>query len=217
MGEDYEIKLKPGAMPFALFTARRIPLSLRKKVVEELQCKESVGVISKVHTPTPWCTGMVLATKKSGTIRICMDLKLLNRSILREVHPLTRVDEILAQLTGAKLFSKLDANSGFWQIPLSPVSHLLTMFITPFGRCSNKLPSGTSSAPEHFQKMMSRILTGLDRVVCQMDNILVFGSNKAQHDTRLLALLKCIEAAGVTLNTQSVNSARPPSCFWVTG
>ena len=45
------------------------------------------------------------------------------------------VDEILAQIQGARIFSKLDANSGFWQIPLAEQSQLLTTFITPFGRC----------------------------------------------------------------------------------
>lgn len=115
-----------------------MPLPLRSKVAEELERMEKAGVISKVSEPTPWCAGMVL--------------KPLNRSVLREVHPLPKVDETLAQLAGAKVFSKLDANSGFWQIPLSPSSRLLTTFITPTGRyCFNKLPFGISSAPEHFQ------------------------------------------------------------------
>ena len=214
MGEDYEIKLKPGATPFALFTARRVPLPLRKKVAEELQRMEAMGVISRVDVPTPWCAGMVVAPKKSGSVRICVDLKPLNRSVLREVHPLPRVDDTLAQLSGAKLFSKLDANSGFWQIPLSPASRLLTTFVTPFGRyCFNKLPFGISSAPEHFQKRMSRILIGLDGVVCQMDDILVFGSNKAQHDARLHAVLKRIEAAGVTLNKQKCEFGKTSITF----
>ena len=203
LGEDYEIKLKPGANPFALFTPRRVPLPLREKVAEELKRMEAMGVISKVDIPTPWCAGMVVAPKKSGAVRICVDLKPLNQSVLREVHPLPKVDDTLAQLTGARLFSKLDANSGFWQIPLSPASRLLTTFITPFGRfCFNKLPFGISSAPEHFQKRMSRILTGLEGVVCQMDDILVFGHNKAEHDARLLAALQRIKSAGATLNTQ---------------
>ena len=63
-----------------------------------------------------------------------MDLKPLNESVLREIHPLPKVDETLAQLSGAKLFSKLDANNGFWQIPLVETSQPLTTFITPFGR-----------------------------------------------------------------------------------
>ena len=179
------------------------PLSQRLQldVEQELTRMESMGVISKVDEPTPWCAGMVVVPKKSGNIRICVDLKPLNESILREVHPLPKVDETLAQLTGAKVFSKLDTNSGFWQIPLAKSSRLLTTFITPMGHyCFNKLPLSISSAPEHFQKRMSRILSGLDGVLCQMDDVLVFGSNQAEHDTRIMAVLKRIESAGVTLN-----------------
>ena len=87
-----------------------------------------------------------------------MDLRPLNQFIQREVHPLPKVDEILAQLQGAKVFSKLDANSGFWQIPMAETSRKLTTFITPYGRyCFNKLPFGMSSAPEQFQKRMTQI------------------------------------------------------------
>ena len=78
---------------------------------------ESMGIISRVDEPTPWCVGMVVVQKKSGAVRICVDLKPLNTSILREIRPLPKVDDTLAQLTGAKVFTNLDANSGFWQIP----------------------------------------------------------------------------------------------------
>ena len=106
-------------------------------------------------------------------MRICVDLKPLNESVLREVHPIPRVDEALAQLAGATVFSKLDSNSGFWQIPLSPESRPLTTFITPFGRYHfNKLPFGTSSAPELFQRRMNSILEGLEGVVCLIDDVL---------------------------------------------
>ena len=65
--------------------------------------------------------------------------------------PIPKVDDVLGKLAGATIFSKLDANSGFWQIPLATESRLLTTFITPFDRyCFNKLPFGISSAPELF-------------------------------------------------------------------
>ena len=118
--------------------------------------------------------------------------------MLREVYPLPTVDETLAQLTGATVFSKPDANSGFWQISLADSSQLLTTFITPLGcYCFNKLPFGISSAPEFFQKWMDQILDGLDGVLCQMDDVLVFGSNSQEHDFRLHAVLK----ASYALNT----------------
>ena len=122
LGEPYQIKLQPDAKPFALFAARHVPLPLRDKVKQELEKMVDLGVISKVDVPTPWCAGMVVASKKNGGIRICIDFKLLNNYVQREVHPLPKVDDVLAQLAGAKVFSKLDANSGFWQIPLAEQS-----------------------------------------------------------------------------------------------
>ena len=144
---------------------------------------------------------MVVVPKKSGDVQICVDLKPLNESVLRETYPLPGVDETLAQLTGATMMSKLDANSGFWQIPLAKNFRELTNFITPFGcYCFNKLPFGTSSTPEHFQKRMNTILDGLAGVLCLMDDILIFGKDQKEHDTRLTAALERIQAAGVTLN-----------------
>ena len=108
---------------------------------------QHLGVISPVQEPTPWCAAIVVVPKDSGAVRICVNLKPLNESVLCEVHPMPKVETTLAQLSGAKIFRKLHANSGFWQIPLANESRLLTTFITPFGRlCFNKLPFGRSSA-----------------------------------------------------------------------
>ena len=124
---------------------------------------------------------MVVAPKKLGSAHIRVNLKPLNHSVLREVHPLTKVDDTLVQLSGAKLFSKLNANSSFWQIPLAPASRLLTRFVMTFGHfCFYKLPFSNSSAHQHFRKRMNHILAGLEG---QMDDVLVFGSTKCEHDT----------------------------------
>ena len=153
LGEEFTIQLKPDATPHALYTPRHVPLPLKPEVEQELKRMESLGVISKVDEPTSWCAGMVVVPKKTGKVRICVDLKPLNESVLRKVHPLPKVDETLAQLTGAKVFSKLDANSGFWQIPLEKSSRLLTTFITPFGRYHfNKLPIWYLQRPRAFPK-----------------------------------------------------------------
>ena len=201
--------MKTGATPFSLYTPRHVPIPLRPKVKTELERMEKMGVIRKVEEPTPWCAAKVVAPKKVGAIRICVDLKPLNDNVLREVHPLPKVNDILAQLTGAKVFSKLDANSGFWQIPLAEESQLLTTFITSFGRyCFNKLPFGISSAPEHFQKRMSQILTGLEGVVCLMDDVLVFGKDEEQHNKRLKGVMERIRDARVTLNPSKCEFAK---------
>ena len=53
---------------------------------------ESLGVISRVEQPTQWCSGMVIVPKKTGSVRICVDFRRLNVSVLRETHPLPKVD-----------------------------------------------------------------------------------------------------------------------------
>ncbi len=116
--------------------------------------------------------------------------------MLREVHPIPGVDQTLAKLSGARVFSKLDANSGYWQIPLAEESHKLTTFVTPHGRfCFNKLPFGISSAPELFQRRINGILDGLDGVICMMDDILVFARDANEHDRKL-------QQKNVTLNRE---------------
>ena len=75
-------------------------------------------------TPTPWCAGKVVFPKRSRAVRICVDLKPLNKSVLRELHPIPKVDDTLVLFYGATVFSKMDANSGFWQISLSETFYL---------------------------------------------------------------------------------------------
>ena len=111
-----------------------MPLPLCEKVQQELQCMERLAVISQVKEPPPWCAGMVMVPKPFVSVLICVDLKPLNKSVMRELHLLPKVDTTLAQLTGATVFSKLDTNSYFWQVPLAKQLRLLTTFITPYGR-----------------------------------------------------------------------------------
>ncbi|UYV70256.1 K02A2.6-like, partial [Cordylochernes scorpioides] len=197
----YEIKLKEGAKPYSIYTPRRVPIPLMKELQMELERMTSNGVIEKVEGSSEWCSPMVLVAKPSGKLRICVDLSILNKNILREIHPIPVVEHTLAQLKGAKVFTKLDANSGFWQIPLSSESSALTTFITPFGRFRFKrLPFGISSAPEIFQKRMGQILEGLEGTLCHMDDIMVYGSCQEEHDKRLETVLTRVSKSGLTLN-----------------
>ena len=85
------------------------------------------------------------------------------------------VEHVLAQLAGAKLFSKLDANFRFYQIPLDPRSPKLTTFITSFSiYYHNRLPFGIMSAPKHFHKRISKILSGVTGTVSMIDNVPIF-------------------------------------------
>ena len=206
---DYTIKLQEGAKPFAISTPRRVAIPLLKPVKQELQRMEDLGVIARVNEPTDWCAGMVVVPKPSGKVRICVDLTRLNQSVCRERHQMPAVDQTLAQLAGAKVYTKLDANSGFWQILLSPESALLTTFMTPFGRfCFHRLPFGITSAPEHFQRRMSEILSGLNGVVCLVDDILVYGKTREEHDERLHKVLQRLQEAKATLNLEKCQFAQ---------
>ena len=203
MKRKYKIELKENAQPYALSTPRRIPIPLLPKVKEELVRMEKDNVIQKVEEPTDWVAGMVVVPKQNGKVRICVDLTQLNKCVKRERDIMPSVDHVLAQLENAVVFSKLDANSGYWQILLTQECAPLTTFITPFGRYFFKrLPFGITSAPEVFQKRISQILENLKGVICLMDDILVFGTNQQEHDCRLEAVLGRLQEAGVTLNKE---------------
>lgn len=213
--QPYHIELKPDAVPFSLKTPRRIPLPLIGKVKEELQRMEEMGVIRRVEEPTEWCAGMVVVPKKnSQRLRVCVDFTGLNQYVCREKYVLPSVDQSLGMLAGARVFSKLDANMGFWQIPLAEGSAKYTTFITPFGRYQfQRLPFGINSAPEHFQRVMADVIDGLDGVVCHIDDLLVWGKDQEQHDARLHALLKKLEQTGVTLNADKCELSRSEVAF----
>ena len=201
MDGDYTIRLKEDANPFAVFTPRCVPVNLLPQLKEELDKLQQLGVIKRVDEPTPRCAPIVVVPKKSTGIRLCVDLTRLNDAVLREQYMLPAIDQMLARIAGAKVFSKLDCNSGFYQIQLSSQSMLLTTFTTPYGRfCYTRLPFGITSASEVYQKRMCSILEGLDGVLCLIDDVLIFGKDQAEHDARLLTVLNRFRQAHITLN-----------------
>lgn len=201
MAEEYKIRLQDDHKPFAIQFPRRVAVPLMPKVKDELQRLESLGVIRRVERPTEWCAAMVVVPKAEGKVRICVDYSKLNLAVRRERHMLPSVDEALARMAGATVFSKLDANNGFHQVKLHKESQLLTTFMTPFGRfCYQRLPFGINSGPEHFQRQVHRVLENAEGVVCLMDDILVCGQTQEEHDHRLTEVLGRLKDAGLTLN-----------------
>ena len=118
MSGDYHIQLKPDAQPYAVYIPRRIPLPLMLKVEDEIDRLLSVGVIDRINMPTGWCAPIVVAPK-GPDIRLCMDLSRLNDSMMRERHILPSVDQLLAQLAEAHIFSKLNLYNAFFVVSLS--------------------------------------------------------------------------------------------------
>ena len=137
--------------------ARRIPFHIRKKVETELSNLEQQGIIERADGPTPWVSPLVVAPKKDGGVRICVDMRMANRAIKREQHPIPTMDDLAHILNGATVFSKLDLRSGYHQLTLAPESRYITTFATHKGLWRyNRLNFSTSSASEIFQSILAR-------------------------------------------------------------
>ena len=201
LGEPAHITLADDAKPYNCATARRVPLPMLQKVKDELQRMQDNGIIKPVTEPTDWCAPIVPVLKPNGSVRICVDLKRLNAHVKRENFPLPTVEDTLSKLGKSKIFSTLDTNSGFWQIPLSEESAKLTAFITPFGRyhfC--RLPFGITSAPEVFQQRLQNLLADIPNVEVFIDDIIVHAATQVLHDGTLDRVKARLHSAGLTLN-----------------
>ena len=181
--------------------ARKVPLAIKDKVKTELDNMEKKGVISKIREPTDWCSNMVCAKKKDASeIRLCIDPRDLNTALKRPHHPLRTVDDVLAKIPNAKVFSVLDAKSSFWQIPLDKESRKLTCFATPFGRyIYNVLPYGVKVGSEVYQQTIEQLF---DSEPCEIiiDDILVWGTNDDDHDKKLKVVLERCREVNLKLN-----------------
>lgn len=128
----HHIQVDPAVTP-VIHPPRKVPLALKDDIKKELERMETLGVIEKQTEPTDWVNSMVTVKKANKRIRICIDPQDLNKAIKREHYPLRTVEEVVAEMPNAKVFSVLDANHGFWQIQLDEESSKLCTFNTPFG------------------------------------------------------------------------------------
>ena len=126
---------------------------------EELDQLERLGVIEKVTGPTPWVSPLVIAPKpkQPGAIRLCVDMRLPNKAIHCERHIIPIIDEIVTDLNGAQCFSKIDLNSGYYQLELDEASRYIITFSIHVGfRQYRHLNIGISSAARRFQRQSER-------------------------------------------------------------
>ncbi|KAK3742424.1 hypothetical protein QZH41_001017, partial [Actinostola sp. cb2023] len=176
---------------------RRVPTALTAKLKAELDKYVELGVLAPIEEPTPWVSSLVVATKKSGALRVCNDPRELNKALKRETYQLPILDEILPELAQAKVFSTVDLRSGFWHCVLDEESSILTTFATPYGRYRwRRLPFGLNVSSEIFQRNVNQALEGLEGVLDITDDILIYGVGStddqanADHDQKLRALLQ---------------------------
>ena len=196
----HSIKIDKSVTP-KVHPPRKVPIALKQRVKQELKRMEKLGVITRQKEPTPWVNSMVTVVKPNGDIRICIDPRDLNNAIQREHYPMKTIEEVLAEMPNAKVFTKLDATSGFWQLKLTEESSKLTTFNTPFGRYRfRRAPFGIKSIPEIYQKCMVEMLEDIPGVEVIVDDILVWGSTIQEHDERLKMTLDRIRENNVKLS-----------------
>ena len=103
---------------------------------------------------------MVTIIKPNGSLRICIDPRDLNQAIKREPYPMSTIEEIVTRMPNVKVFSVLDASSGFWQVKLDPSSAKLCTFNTPFGQYMFKHPPSDFLRSRCFPKNHGRHVSG---------------------------------------------------------
>ena len=203
------------SVPPVVLPVRKVPFALRESLKQELDRLEKKGLLVPVDVPTDWVSSLVIAQRRNGKIHLCIDPKPLNKALKRNRYPLPLLNDLLAKLTNAKVFSVVDAKNGFWHLQLDEESSLLTTLGTPWGRYRwTRMPFGISPAPEEFQRRLFNAFQGLDGVMPIFDDTLIFGvgdSEKdalADHDQKLKALLQRCRDKGIKLNKEKLKLQR---------
>ncbi|XP_052806647.1 uncharacterized protein K02A2.6-like [Mya arenaria] len=197
--------------------ARRIPFHVREKVEQEIIRLEQQDVIEKVDGPTPWVSNIVVAPKPNAPdqIRLCVDMRKANQALKRERHVVPTTDDIILELNGSKVFSKVDFNKGFHQLELSEESRNMTVFASHVGLYRYKrLNFGVSVAPEIFQNEIRQVLTGLEGTLNISDDIIIHAPNRDEHDRRLVAVLQRMQDKNLTLNKQKCEFGKTSVKFY---
>lgn len=205
--EPYHIELTPNATP-VVSPVRKVPLPIMDNLKNTINDLVNKNILRQVEGPSDWVNPLVIVKKPNNQLRLCMDPKYLNAAIKREHCVIPTFNEIAAKLVGAKVFSTLDAANGFYQIQLDEESSKLCTVGTPFGRYQFlRLPYGIKCAPEVFADRFSKIfkITG---VVIYIDDILIYGKTKEEHDKTLNKVLEIAKANGITFNLNKCKFAQ---------
>ena len=140
----------------------------------------------------PWSSPVVLAKKKDGSLRFCVEYRKVNAITRKEAYPLPQVDDTLDTLGGSKFFTTLDLASGYWQVEVTAEDRPKTAFSTPEGLYQFKvMPFRLCNAHATFQRLMDRVLGGLKWSSCLVyfDDIMVIGSTFKDHLQHIAGVL----------------------------
>ena len=127
-------------------------------------------------------------------------MRCVNEAIIRERIPMPAVDEVLENLNGSTMFSKLDLRLGFYQLKLDENSRDITTFAIHDGLFRYKrLMFGVNSASEKYQQIFRQALSGISGVHNIADDLVVHGKNQEEHDRNLHSVIRRLEQKNLTL------------------
>lgn len=208
--KDFQLKLPidPLVPPVAQ-ALRRVPFKIRDQVEEQINRLLREDIIERVEGPTPWVSPVVPVVKDSGKFRLCVDMRRANQAIVRERFPLPVLEEVLDKISGSNWFSTLDIRDAYHQIELDEKSREITTFVIDSGLYRYKrLMFGLSCAPEMFQRILRTILQDCEGAENFLDDIIIHGKTREQHDDRLSKVCKTLEEKGLTLNQNKCKFAK---------
>ena len=182
---------------------RGIPFRVSKDVEAELKRLREMDVIEEVTGPTPWVSLVVVVAQKNMGVRICIDMRKANEAIQRIKHPMPTMDDLIADLYGSTVFSKLDLSNTYHQLELGESSWHITTFATHAGLFRYKrLLFGVNAASELFQKAISDLFRGIPGVQNLSDDIIIYGCDQISYDSGLRSTLERLQKAGARLNRE---------------
>jgi len=196
---QHRIDLNAGAWPVR-FAPRRASHTAREAETSEVKRQLEADVIEP--TSSEWGFPVVLVTKKDGTLRFCVDYRLLNVVTKNDFHPLPRMDECIDSLGEATICSTLDCSAGHCQVAIATEDRERTAFVCHEGAYQYKrMPLGLSSAPSTFQRALHIILSVVKRqsLLIYLDDVIVYSRTEEEHFGHFDHVLRRLREAGVTL------------------
>lgn len=179
---------------------RPVPFSMMSELRTEIDNMLADGIIEKVDH-AEWVSPLVLTRRKSGKLRVCVDLRSVNKNIVPVKYPLPNIETLLSSIHKPAFITKLDMNSAYHQLPLHPETAKLCTFTTPFGLYRyTRSPFGLADLPGSFQKMMDIVLSGCEDTFWFLDDIVSTGENEIEHDSNVREVLTRFEKNGLTLH-----------------
>ena len=201
------IPMTDNAIPIAQ-KSRRVPYLLTdplKKRLEEFVNNDIIEPVPE-HEAITWCSPLVVQPKPKNPkdIRACLDLRLVNKSMLRTRQvqaPIT--EDFIREFKECKVFSKLDLNHGYHQFCLDEESRKIMTFSTPWGNFRYKrLAFGGLNSQDLFDAEIAKVISGIPHVLNNRDDIMIGGVDWEDHNRNLAALLRRIEDHNLTLRRE---------------